>query len=140
MKGSTDCVKLLLSKGASLTETDDKGLLMEPIVVGTLSLVSSNNLQICSSKQEYEEKGIDVQVDSVKGLTPLMLACFFGSASCVEYLVKRGASLQVGDLFLGLTPLHAAAYSGSAECVLLLADKIDILLFVKKWRIVSDIS
>ena len=35
LKGNVDCMKLLVAKGASLTENDDKGLTMESIVIGT---------------------------------------------------------------------------------------------------------
>ena len=131
LKGNVDCMKLLVAKGASLTETDDKGLTMESIVIGTSFYIYYLFLPCCFPSltifvAEYEDRGVEVQYsEGVKGLSPLLLATMSGSLPCVEFLLKKGAAPASED-FLNLSPIHAAVYGGNADTLRFLADKFDI--------------
>jgi len=60
------------------------------------------------------------------GRTPLDLACFKGESSCVECLLKNGASYQTHDSVNERTPLHAAAYNNNEECLKAIASYLDV--------------
>jgi ankyrin repeat protein len=56
------------------------------------------------------------------GQTPLLVACFSGSAAIVAELLAAGANPLVVDYLLKATPLHKAAFAGHADCAKLLVD------------------
>lgn len=67
--------------------------------------------------------------EGVKGLSPLLLACISGNQSCVELLLKKGATAK-SEEFVNMSPLHAAIYSNNSDCLRFLADQFDILLLL----------
>ncbi len=60
------------------------------------------------------------------GRTPLDLACFKGESSCVECLLRNGASYQTHDSVNERTPLHAAAYNNNEECLKAIINYVDV--------------
>ena len=62
----------------------------------------------------------NLDVYDKNGRTPLDLACFKGSFSCVECLVLNGANCDLVDNISQRTPLHAAAYNNHEDCIKLI--------------------
>jgi ankyrin repeat protein len=54
------------------------------------------------------------------------LACFKGESSCVECLLKHGASYKTHDSVNERTPLHAAAYNNNEECLKAISTYLDV--------------
>ena len=57
------------------------------------------------------DAGVDVNIRSDKGLSPLHFAAYFGNLKSVKFLIEAGAELNVKDQN-GLTPLHQASNQG----------------------------
>ena len=59
------------------------------------------------------------------GYTPLMLACALGRTSCIQLLLREGASLDTASKPYRLTPLMLACSSGSLESVIELMSHLE---------------
>lgn len=63
-----------------------------------------------------EQPGL-VTAWSEDGFTALHLACFFGHAECVRYLIAAGAALEAeARNAMRVRPLHSAVAGSCAEC------------------------
>ncbi|KAL4617916.1 cortactin-binding protein 2-like isoform X1 [Arapaima gigas] len=108
--GHTDCVKLLLTSGASCDAPDQNGF--TPLhIAATHSHAGCVEVLVAS--------GADVNRAALGGHTPLYLACSSGSPECVRALLDAGAdcTLITAD---SCTTLHAAVSSGHVGCLELL--------------------
>ncbi|CAM0949105.1 unnamed protein product [Alopecurus aequalis] len=74
-------------------------------------------LEIC--KFLVEESGLDVNLVSITGATPMSYAALAGQVQVMRYLLDRGGDPAMPDE-RGSTPLHAAADKGHCEAVRLL--------------------
>ena len=72
--------------------------------------------------QRLVVKGVDVNEQTTRNETPLIIASLAGKGEVVNYLLQRGADINARSAS-GLTALHAAAYAGQAEIVSLLVAK-----------------
>ena len=59
---------------------------------------------------EHGEKTIDEGDE--KGMTPLMIACFYGNTEVVEYLIEGGAGVNTECTQLRNTPLYTIPVYG----------------------------
>lgn len=59
----------------------------------------------------------NLDVQDVNGRTPLDLACYRGSTSCVESLILNGANCVLKDNINQRSALHAAAYNNNEDCI-----------------------
>ncbi|KAF2359443.1 Ankyrin repeat-containing domain [Trinorchestia longiramus] len=65
--------------------------------------------------KEAVEKGVDVNA-AIDGRIPLCLASDYGQLDVLNFLLSRGADVDVSDKF-GVSPLLAAIYEGHTQCV-----------------------
>ena len=72
--------------------------------------------------QRLVVKGVDVNEQTTRNETALIIASLAGKGEVVNYLLQRGADINARSAS-GLTALHAAAYAGQAEIVSLLVAK-----------------
>jgi ankyrin repeat protein/beta-lactamase regulating signal transducer with metallopeptidase domain len=104
--GDVDQVKLLLSKGADVSEKDKEG--RTPL----------HSAAWCGRKDVAEvlvAKGANINETDVSGQTPLHLAANFGTRFVPELLLAKGANVNARDK-AGNTPLHiAAAYRADSK-------------------------
>ncbi|KAL8548069.1 hypothetical protein ACS0TY_007400 [Phlomoides rotata] len=85
-----------------------------------LNAAGLGRLEMC--KFLVEEVGVDVDVKSDKGDTPLILAAKEGKVDIAKYLISRGADITMTDC-TGFTALHWAATYDDTEIVALLLSK-----------------
>lgn len=67
-------------------------------------------------------KGVDVNEQTTRNETALIIASLAGKGEVVHYLLQRGADIDARNSS-GLSSLHAAAYAGHTEIVSLLVVK-----------------
>jgi len=97
--GLDDLIEVLLNAGADANAIDDYG--NTPFhMIDRMTVKSAELLQ---------GRGADFNVQNVRGLTPLHLACLKRKRRVIVHLVKMGADCKVQDMF-GATPLHYAIY------------------------------
>jgi ankyrin repeat protein len=65
--------------------------------------------------------GIEINVLSANGYTPLMLAALKDRVECVRVLVAAGAKTEIECLSDGMTAMHLAASAGHPEIIAALA-------------------
>lgn len=82
---------------------------------------SLKNGEIEDVKRFVEEDGVDVNMD-LDGRKPLHYAADFGHSVVVEYLIAKGANLNVRDKH-DITPLLAAIFEGHTAVVRLMLEK-----------------
>jgi len=109
LKGSKQCVKALMDRGADL-ETKENKEKRTPL------------LRVCT-KQDVDmallliDRGACINAKDLGGATPLHLACWFGDHPLlVETLLAKGADPDANTDLLS-TALHFAASSGSVDCM-----------------------
>jgi len=73
--------------------------------------------------KEIVEKGVDVNADLMNGRMALHYAADYGHADVLEYLLSKGAKIDLPDKH-GITAILAAIYEGHEDCVKLLVDKV----------------
>ncbi|XP_033881799.3 cortactin-binding protein 2-like isoform X1 [Acipenser ruthenus] len=108
--GHTDCVTLLLTKGAPVDVPDKNGFTPIHIAAANghfrcIELLITNNA--------------DVNHAASGGQTPLHLACANGNYDCIRILLTAGADRTVTTAD-GWTPVHAAVHAGHVNCLKLL--------------------
>jgi len=69
--------------------------------------------------RDFIKKGVNVNVQSPKGLTALHVACGSGHVAVIQMLLDAGADGTLADS-MGLTPLHYAAGNSKKEGIKLL--------------------
>ena len=122
-----DTVQLLLKKGASINVTCERGvtclhLLMRWPEYSPVQLrLALDFMRPSSSGNSNNSGGLDVNVQSDSGETPLLHLCR-KRENCIDMaqaLLNNGANPALGDL-TGLTPLHVAAETNKANLAELL--------------------
>ena len=73
-------------------------------------------------KRVVETSSVDLNAPGVDGFYPLHRAASTGSYECLEYLVTKGAQLEVRDKD-GSSPLDAAVSEGEFDCARFLIEK-----------------
>lgn len=73
-------------------------------------------------KNVLESSSVDVNEPGVDGFYALHRAASTGSFECLQYLVTKGAQLEVRDKD-GSSPLDAAVYEGEFDCARFLIEK-----------------
>eukprot|EP00112_Aurelia_sp_Birch-Aquarium-sp1_P018760 Seg453.1 transcript_id=Seg453.1/GoldUCD/mRNA.D3Y31 product=Myotrophin protein_id=Seg453.1/GoldUCD/D3Y31 len=63
-----------------------------------------------------EEKNTSVKVELLNGRMAIHYAADYGHADVIEYLVSKGADVNIPDKY-GITPILAAIYEGHDNCV-----------------------
>lgn len=102
--GDIDKVKDLLDKGVSPNQTNE----CDPI------------LTFASASGEVEivklllDRGADINIRDLEGVTPLIFAAAMGSLECVKILIQRGADINAQDE-KGYTALIVAAEGTAIE-------------------------
>ena len=89
------------------------------------------------------QSGFDVNAELLNGRNPLHYAADYGQVDVIEYLLTKGANIDVSgvsyDITIllqlpdkhGITALLAAIFEGHTECVRLLISKV-ICSFINK--------
>lgn len=72
--------------------------------------------------EHYPNIQLDEQMSD--GMTPLMLASFYGHYSCVHLLLHRKVNVKKINPFDGRTSLHYAALNGQSECLVALLQEL----------------
>ena len=72
--------------------------------------------------QAQLDKGVNINIQSLFGLTPLAVVCKFKHIAVANFLLDFGADPNIADS-LGVTPLMIAARDGNVELATLLLDK-----------------
>ena len=105
---AVELVKHLLEKGANIETTaleDSRTPIMHAISYSP-TIKSSQRVKCVSVMLD---SGANINGLDRKGLSPLMIACYFGAASCVELLLERGANIALVD-DRGLNAVNYATY------------------------------
>ncbi|XP_041110601.1 cortactin-binding protein 2-like isoform X2 [Polyodon spathula] len=108
--GHTDCVALLLNKGAPVDVPDKHGF--TPI-----HIAAANGHFRCTELLITDKANVNRAGSG--GQTPLHLACANGNYDCIRVLLTAGADRTVTTTD-GWTPVHAAVHAGHVNCLKLL--------------------
>lgn len=100
-------VKAEVAKGNSATQSN--AMAMDPIAMAINAGTSTKNI-----KYLLDQPGADVNKPTHDGRTYLHLAAARGNTELMEYLLGKGAKVNVQDSH-GTTPLTSAASSGQAN-------------------------
>ncbi|MEE6471420.1 hypothetical protein FKM82_009269 [Ascaphus truei] len=115
-RGSTECVEVLTSHGASALIKDRKRKWTPLHTAAASGNTDSLHLLIDSS-----ERPDITDVMDAHGQTPLMLAVMSGHVDCAHLLLEKGATVDAGDK-RGRTTLHRGSVTGCDDCVGALLD------------------
>ncbi|CAH2224223.1 serine threonine- phosphatase 6 regulatory ankyrin repeat subunit C isoform X1 [Pelobates cultripes] len=115
-RGSTECVEVLTSHGASPVIKDRKKK-WTPLHVAA----ASGNTDCLHLLIDCSERPDIVDVVDAHGQTPLMLSVMNGHVDCAHLLLEKGATVDAGDK-RGRTTLHRASVTGCEDCVGALLD------------------
>ena len=110
--GHTDCVRLLLQRGANVHKTTEDGWSL------THSAACHGGKEML---QTVLDAGCEVDGSDKEYGTPLMCASEGGSIDCVRLLLQRGADVHKRTT-RGCTPAHYAAERGNKEMLVELLD------------------
>lgn len=78
-----------------------------------MAMVGATNI---FNVEEEEFNKVDSPMMDWGGYRPMHVACIFGNAHCVEWLVNKGANPHLADEN-GKTPLHVACMFGNTNCI-----------------------
>lgn len=110
-RGYLDVVKLLIDRGANVAPEGTGGFYF------MLQVANGNNVDalklILDKRKELGKEDLG---------TVLISACMSGRPEIVEFLLSRGADVNVRNEGDQRTPLHAAAHRGSSKLIKLLID------------------
>ncbi|MGH8671528.1 MAG: ankyrin repeat domain-containing protein [Burkholderiales bacterium] len=101
------------------TRTQLAGLGIEYSLQGFVKSVENGDK---SAVDAFLRSGIDVDIRSENGWTPLMVAAFNGREDIAHALIQRGANIRARD-HNGYSPIHWAAFKGYNSVVELLISK-----------------
>ena len=96
---------LLRRRQTELDEIVERQVLVAAVRAGDLDAVTA----------ELARPDVDVNVVSVDGFTPLMIASQDGRVDLVEVLLEAGADARIVDPLMKATPGHKAGYRGHAD-------------------------
>uniref|UniRef100_A0A7M4EFR0 Ankyrin repeat domain 52 n=1 Tax=Crocodylus porosus TaxID=8502 RepID=A0A7M4EFR0_CROPO len=114
--GSTDCVEVLTSHGASALVKERKRKWTPLHAAAANGNTDSLHLLIDSG-----ERADIADVMDIHGQTPLMLAIMNGHVDCVHLLLEKGSTADAADK-RGRTALHRGAVTGCEDCLAALLD------------------
>ncbi|KAH0629169.1 hypothetical protein JD844_011037 [Phrynosoma platyrhinos] len=115
-RGSTECVEVLTSHGASALVKEKKKKWTPLHAAAAYGNTDSLHLLIDSGER------VDItDVMDVHGQTPLMLAIMNGHVDCVHLLLEKGSTVDAADK-RGRTALHRGAVTGCEDCLAALLD------------------
>ncbi|MDH4226389.1 MAG: ankyrin repeat domain-containing protein [Deltaproteobacteria bacterium] len=132
---SVEGVKFLLRKGVDINKKDKQGRGVAEAYKAYTSVVGDDMTALLSGESSFglfsavkagdmarvkeliEEKNIEINSINDSGETPLYLAAASANGTMVEYLIKRGASLNAKENVKGKTALHAAIENGNIMTV-----------------------
>ena len=119
--GHVSVAEFLIEKGAYLEARSNNG-------DTPLHLVARNGNAYIHVVDVLIENGADINAFNWNGVTPLHWATLEDNASAVaEFLIEKGANLNMKDVKNGNTPLHLATYNASIHVVdLLIEGGVDI--------------
>jgi len=90
-----DLAKLLLAAGARTSDvTSNNGY---GVLHWSLNHPPIDEVQLVETIRELVDHGADVNATGFTGITPLMIAAWFGSSKAVSLLLKRGANPRAKD-------------------------------------------
>ena len=101
-----------LSPDERLTRRRKQSLSLDPQIL--LQWAATHN-DVDTLKNVLESTNVDINVPGVDGFYALHRAASTGSFECLQYLVTKGAQLEVRDND-GSSPLDAAVYEGEFDC------------------------
>lgn len=102
---STSIMECLIRHGADVRR---RGTIFNLTPVHMAALACKNKLELLIVSRDVE-----VNVKTVKGITPLHLASLIGNVEVMEILIEHGARVNCRDDVFGWSPLHWAAMKGS---------------------------
>ncbi|KAF0701118.1 Aste57867_8415 [Aphanomyces stellatus] len=112
--GHVDCLEVLHSCGISLDEHKPNGT--TPLMVAC----SVGNIEVARALIMF---GANIDAEDVHDHTALMIAARDGSDTCLKYLIRKGAGINLSrNRKRGTTALHNAARSGREDCLSILID------------------
>ncbi|XP_060109507.1 serine/threonine-protein phosphatase 6 regulatory ankyrin repeat subunit C isoform X1 [Heteronotia binoei] len=115
-RGSTECVEVLTSHGASALVKEKKKKWTPLHAAAAYGNTDSLHLLIDSGER------VDItDVMDIHGQTPLMLAIMNGHVDCVHLLLEKGSTVDAADR-RGRTALHRGAVTGCEDCLAALLD------------------
>ncbi len=116
LRHNLEVVKLLVSRGASLSYRDKNGRTL-------LHIIANDRLLFILEEDELVEflvaRGISPNATDNNGRTPLHAAAESGTSEFAEFLLKNGANINLAD-GAGFTPLDLALKNDNSHCILLL--------------------
>ena len=101
-----------LSPDERVTRRRKQSLSLDPQIL--LQWAATHN-DVDTLKNVLESTNVDVNEPGVDGFYALHRAASTGSFECLQYLVTKGAQLEVRDKD-GSSPLDAAVYEGEFDC------------------------
>lgn len=102
-----------------LARRKKQSLSLDPQIL--LQWASTHN-DVETLKRVVESTGVDLNEPGVDGFFPLHRAASTGSYECLQYLVTKGAQLDVCDKE-GTTPLDVAVNEGEFDCARFLIER-----------------
>ena len=108
-----------LSPDDGQTRRRKRSLSLDPQIL--VQWAATHN-DIDTLRSVLEGTNVDVNVPGVDGFYPLHRAASTGSLECLQYLVTKGAQLEVCDND-GSSPLDAAVSEGEFDCARFLIEK-----------------
>jgi len=108
-----------LKPAERLTRRRKRSLSLDPQIL--LQWAATHN-DIDTLKGLLESTNVDLNVPGVDGFYPLHRAASTGSLECLQYLVTKGAQIEVRDKD-GSSPLDAAVSEGEFDCARFLIEK-----------------
>jgi len=108
-----------LSPDERLTRRRKQSLSLDPQIL--LQWAATHN-DVATLKNVLESTNVDINEPGVDGFYALHRAASTGSFECLQYLVTKGAQLEVRDND-GSSPLDAAVYEGEFDCARFLIEK-----------------
>ncbi|KAL8530372.1 hypothetical protein ACS0TY_007418 [Phlomoides rotata] len=101
-------------------ETDHWGLFLFSNYKVLHAAAGMGEFEVC--KFLVEEMGVDIDVKTDRGDTPLLLAIVGGHVGIAKYLIERGADITMTDS-VGFTALHCALLHANKELLIMLLEK-----------------